>query len=73
MHTKTYEKHFIEDSNKKNFKDSVAIKEGKTFSINSEGNRGGMFVNNNRYEGGNNNGFHGHGNNHYNNYGSNQY
>lgn len=31
--TKNYEQHFIEDSNKKSFADSLRIKEGKTFFI----------------------------------------
>jgi hypothetical protein len=33
VHTKQYEQHFIEDSNKKSFADSIRIKEGKTFEL----------------------------------------
>ncbi len=42
VHTKQYEQHFIEDSNKKSFAESIRIKEGKTFELPpSKNGRGG--------------------------------
>lgn len=33
VHTKNYDKHFVEDGNKKSFKESITIKEGDTFMV----------------------------------------
>lgn len=41
VHTKQYEKHFIEDANKKSFAEAIRIQEGKTFSLPPKHNNGG--------------------------------
>ena len=49
VHTKTYETHFIDDANKKSFADSLRIKEGKTFALETRQPRQGGFNNNRNF------------------------